>query len=108
MKFLDDEIENGKYKNLKKFLDDNELKLRSSMLATDIWQAFKIVSKDYRAIGRSRSRVHICFFYEAYEGSMFSWSLTNRPCMDEDEFIEKIKGILESDNQYVPYLAMED
>ena len=108
MKFLDDEIENGKYKKLKKFLDDNELKLRSAMLATDIWQAFKIVSKDYRATGRSRSRVHICFFYEAYEGSMFSWSLTNRPCMNEDEFIEKIKGILESDNQYVPYLTMED
>ncbi len=108
MKFLDNEIKDGKYKNLKKFLDDNELRLLGNMHATDIWQAFRIVDKEYRDIGRSIGRVYICFFYEAYEGSMFSWSLTNRPCMDEDGFIEKIKGILESDNQYVPYLTMED
>ena len=52
--------------------------------------------------------IYISFFYEAYKGSMFSWDLTNRPCMDENDFIEKIKGILESDNQYVPSLTMKD
>ena len=108
MKFLDDEIRDGKYKKLKKFLDDNELKLLSNMLATDIWQAFRIVEKKYSDIGRNKGGVYISFFYEAYEGSMFSWGLTNRPCMDENDFIEKIKGILESDNQYVPSHTMED
>ncbi len=108
MSFFYDEQEGGKYKNLKKLLEDNGLKILCTIAVTDIWQSYIIVDKEYCTVDNLKTKVYISFFYEAYKGSMFSWDLTNRPCMDENDFIEKIKGILESDNQYVPSLTMKD
>ena len=47
MSFFYYEQEGEKYKNLKKLLEDNGLKILSTMAVTDIWQSYKIVDKEY-------------------------------------------------------------
>lgn len=99
-----------KHEKLQLFLEENNFRIISSLASTDLYCAYTVVDRDKFNFMKPRQddEFFVCFNYEAYEGSMFSWDLVNKPCMSEDEFIEELNKIKLSRDVYRPIGSMKD
>jgi len=99
-----------KHKKLQLFLEENNFKIIIAIASTDLYCAYTVVDRDKFSLVRpvQDDEFYVCFNYEAYEGSMFSWGLVNKPCMSEDEFIEELNKIKLSGDVYRPIGSMKD
>ena len=92
------------YKNLFSFLEKNDLEIRSAFGATDLDCAYNICSKTNSLNDKLKdSDFYVCFMFEAYDYSMFSWNLTNKPCMSEADFINVLKDVKVSELRYLSF-----
>ena len=92
------------YKNLFSFLEKNDLEIRSASLGTDLDCAYTICSKKHSSNHKLKgSDFYVCFMFEAYDYSMFSWDLTNKPCMNETDFINVLKEVKASELRYLSF-----
>lgn len=99
-----DVLEGKNYPELYSFLNENGLEIRSSFNATDLDCAFHVCKKNHSLGDKlTKNDFYVCFFHYAYERPMFSWSLTNKICMNEKQFVGVLKEILKSDNKYISF-----
>ena len=99
-----------KKKKLQLFLEENNLYIISTLASTDLFCSYAVVDCDKYSYFEplQEGEFYVSFMYEAFKGSMFSWELTDRPCMCEDEFIEELNKIKLSGDVYRPSGSIKD
>lgn len=103
-------LDKKKYKKLNLFLEENNLHIISTFRASDLDCSYAVVDRDKYSlhVPLQDDEFYVSFYYEAYRGSMFSWGLTDKPCMSEDDFIKELDNVNSSVDPYRPNGSMKD